>query len=112
MREQSCAELTEGFSAIGTKIDKFVLADSRALDWSSRRWRLLEEILRHQPDLVCLQEVDHFPFIEAALASTGYCGRSGVLRALSGLGTNLPSYFQILPEARLCLLLCTRQLWA
>ena len=65
------------------------MADSRALDWSSRRWRVVEEILRHQPDLVCLQEVDHFPFIEAALASTGYCGRSVVLRALPGLGNHL-----------------------
>ena len=80
--------MTERFSAIGTKIDKFVLADSRALDWSSRRWRLVEEILRHQPDLVCLQEVDHFPFIEAALASTGYSGRSVVPRGLFGLGNN------------------------
>merc|ERR1719189_3104476 len=25
--------------AIGTKIDKFVLADSKTLNWSSRRWR-------------------------------------------------------------------------
>ena len=73
----------------------------------------MEEILRHQPDLVCLQEVDHFPFIEAALASTGYSGRSGVLRALFGLGNNPHiSYFQILPEARLCLLLCAGQLRA
>jgi len=61
--------------AIGTKIDKFVLADSRTLDWSSRRWRVVEEIVRHQPDLVCLQEVDHYPFISSALASTGYSGR-------------------------------------
>jgi len=60
--------------AIGTKIDKFVLADSKTLDWSSRRWRVVEEIIRHQPDLVCLQEVDHYPFISAALASTGYSG--------------------------------------
>jgi len=61
--------------AIGTKIDKFVLADSRALDWASRRWRVVEEIIRHQPDLVCLQEVDHYPFISSALASSGYSGR-------------------------------------
>jgi len=52
-----------------------VLADSRALDWASRRWRVVEEIIRHQPDLVCLQEVDHYPFISSALASSGYSGR-------------------------------------
>ena len=75
LSEQSCSELTQRFSAIGTKIDKFVLADSRVLDWSSRRWRVVEEILSHQPDLVCLQEVDHYHYISASLASTGYSGR-------------------------------------
>ena len=52
-----------------------MLEDSRALDWSSRRWRVVEEIIRHQPDLVCLQEVDHYHFISSALASSGYSGR-------------------------------------
>ena len=56
-----------------------MLADSRALDWASRRWRVVEEIIRHQPDLVCLQEVDHYPFISSALASSGYSGRWEVL---------------------------------
>lgn len=63
------------FTAIGTKIDKFELSDPRALDWASRRWRILEEIIIHQPDVVCLQEVDHFPFISSALSSIGYSGR-------------------------------------
>ena len=45
-----------------------------ALDWSCRRWRLLEELVRHSPDILCLQEVDHFPLLERALASLGYSG--------------------------------------
>lgn len=43
--------------------------------WSKRRWRLLSEILRYQPDIVCLQEVDHYSLFEKALGSVGYTGR-------------------------------------
>ena len=63
------------FSAIGTKLDNFCLRDPRVLDWSSRRWRVLEEVLQHRPDVITLQEVDHFSFLAPALASVGYCGR-------------------------------------
>jgi len=61
--------------AIGTKLDNFCLRDPRILDWSSRRWRVLEEILQHRPDVITLQEVDHYTFLAPALASVGYCGR-------------------------------------
>ena len=61
--------------AIGTKLDNFCLRDPRILDWSSRRWRVLEEVLQHRPDVITLQEVDHFSFLAPALASVGYCGR-------------------------------------
>ena len=61
--------------AIGTKLDNFCLRDPRVLDWSSRRWRVLEEVLQHRPDVITLQEVDHFNFLAPALASVGYCGR-------------------------------------
>ena len=65
---------------------------------------MVEEIIRHQPDLVCLQEVDHFPFISSALASSGYSGRWEVLDNCGLKSSNLP--IQVLSEARLCLLLC------
>jgi nocturnin len=43
------------------------------LDWSSRRWSLLAELLRHDGDVITLQEVDHFSdFFEPALAAAGY----------------------------------------
>jgi len=60
---------------IGTKNDKFVRCPPSALDWSTRRWRLLEEIIRYDPDIVCLQEVDHFKLFEMSLGSVGYAGR-------------------------------------
>ena len=38
-----------------------------------RKWRLLQEILRTQPHILALEEVDHFPdFFEPVLASVGY----------------------------------------
>ena len=45
----------ESYLALGTKNDNFVVCPPEALDWSSRRWRLLEEIIRYQPDIMCLQ---------------------------------------------------------
>ena len=63
------------FLAIGTKNDKFVRCEPSALDWNTRRWRLIEEIIRYDPDIICLQEVDHFKLLELALGSLGYNGR-------------------------------------
>jgi len=60
---------------LGTKTDNFVRCDSSALEWTTRRWRILEEIIRYDPDVVCLQEVDHFKLIKKALGSIGYHGR-------------------------------------
>jgi len=34
----------------------------------------MEELVRYQPDILCLQEVDHFPLLERALSSLGYEG--------------------------------------
>lgn len=36
---------------------------------------MLEEIARHGADVVCLQEVDHFKFLQRNLAALGYEGR-------------------------------------
>jgi len=59
---------------LGTKNDKFVKCSPAALDWSTRRWRLLEEIVRYDPDVICLQEVDHLSLFTRALSSIGYNG--------------------------------------
>jgi len=60
---------------LGTKGDNFVSCPSEALSWAVRRWRILEELVRHQPDIICLQEVDHFHTLERALGSIGYTGK-------------------------------------
>jgi len=60
--------------ALGTKVDNFVQCHPSALDWKTRRWRMVEEIIQHDPDIVCLQEVDHFNFLQRALGSIGYTG--------------------------------------
>lgn len=59
---------------LGTKKDRFVRCSPVALDWSTRRWRLIEELVRYDPDIICLQEVDHYKLLEMALGSVGYKG--------------------------------------
>jgi CCR4-NOT transcription complex subunit 6 len=49
----------------------------RALSWDYRKHRLLAEILRHNADIICLQEVqaNHFEqFFSPQLSSSGYDG--------------------------------------
>ena len=77
--------------SLATGVDKFLVDADHTLDWRLRRWRIVREILSHDPDIVCLQEVDHyrsdhslqsshdivvyvFRFLEAALQSVGYTG--------------------------------------
>ena len=54
--------------------DNFVRCPDAALHWNFRRLRILEEILETDPDVLCLQEVDHFGFFQPALKSIGYLG--------------------------------------
>jgi len=59
---------------LGTKNDNFVKCPKSALDWRTRRFRMLEEIAQYDADVICLQEVDHFRFFQRALASLNYQG--------------------------------------
>eukprot|EP00741_Cyanophora_paradoxa_P006963 tig00001065_g6736.t1 len=55
----------------------FPAAPAAILDWGYRRWKLLEELLVREPDVLCMQEVDapHFAaFWEPELALAGYEG--------------------------------------
>jgi mRNA deadenylase 3'-5' endonuclease subunit Ccr4 len=54
----------------------FLQCPEQALDWDNfRKFRLLQEVLRHGPDVVALQELDHFDdFFQPALAHFGYEG--------------------------------------
>lgn len=60
--------------ALGKSNDNFVKCPAKALDWRTRRFRMLEEIARHDADVICLQEVDHFRFLKKSLAALGYAG--------------------------------------
>jgi hypothetical protein len=55
--------------------DQLAPADLASLQFSDRRWRLLLEIVSHSPDLLSVQEMDHFPdFFLPALSHFGYDG--------------------------------------
>lgn len=44
-----------------------------ALNWAERKYLILEEILTYRPDILCLQEVDHYyDTFQPILASLGY----------------------------------------
>ncbi|XP_071446924.1 nocturnin isoform X2 [Hetaerina americana] len=60
--------------ALGQENDNFMCCPEEALDWQTRRFQMLEEILEYNPDVICLQEVDHFGFLYRALSSVGYSG--------------------------------------
>lgn len=60
--------------ALGVKNDNFVACPDEALLWRTRRWRMLEEILSYKPDILCLQEVDHFNFLTQTLSTQGFSG--------------------------------------
>ena len=45
-----------------------------ALRWEKRRLYILLEILKEDPDILCMQEVDHFDYFKLALSKVGYDG--------------------------------------
>ncbi|KAJ1524982.1 hypothetical protein ONE63_009833 [Megalurothrips usitatus] len=60
--------------ALGTNNDNFVACPEAALDWNVRRPLMLQELAAACPDIICLQEVDHYKFLETALSPLGYRG--------------------------------------
>ena len=62
------------FAALCLTKDSFIKCPKDALIWETRRLKILEEILTYSPDILCLQEVDHFGYLKAALESVGYKG--------------------------------------
>ncbi|XP_058449856.1 nocturnin isoform X2 [Malaya genurostris] len=59
---------------LGMNNDGFVRCPVDALTWECRRYQLIQEIVQNDPDIVCLQEVDHFKFIQKILATQNYEG--------------------------------------
>ncbi|KAI1887682.1 hypothetical protein AGOR_G00192830 [Albula goreensis] len=61
--------------ALGEGKDSFVQCPLDALNWAERKYLILEEILTYRPDILCLQEVDHyFDTFQPILNSLGYHG--------------------------------------
>ncbi|PNF20554.1 Nocturnin [Cryptotermes secundus] len=60
--------------ALGQMNDNFVCCPDEALEWRSRRYHIIEEIVEYCPDVICLQEVDHFNFLKTVLGTQGYRG--------------------------------------
>ncbi|XP_042557677.1 nocturnin isoform X1 [Dipodomys spectabilis] len=59
--------------ALGEGKDNFVQCPAEALRWEERKCLILEEILAYQPDILCLQEVDHyFDTFQPLLSRLGY----------------------------------------
>ncbi|XP_052869595.1 nocturnin isoform X1 [Anopheles cruzii] len=59
---------------LGMHNDGFVRCPLEALTWDCRRYQLVEEIIQNDPDIICLQEVDHFKFLQKILATQNYEG--------------------------------------
>ncbi|CAN0176989.1 unnamed protein product [Ectocarpus fasciculatus] len=65
--------LCDGLSGAHPERGGFVYAPEGSLDWEKRRWKILEEILRWDCDVLVLQEVDHHhDFLSPMLAKEGY----------------------------------------
>ncbi|XP_068182381.1 nocturnin isoform X2 [Antennarius striatus] len=61
--------------ALGEGKDGFIRCPLEALNWQERKYLILEEILTYRPDILCLQEVDHYyDTLQPIMASLGYHG--------------------------------------
>lgn len=55
--------------------DSFPLVSSETLVWENRSIKLIENILKNNPDIICLEEVDHFDdWFLPKLSAHGYDG--------------------------------------
>lgn len=62
-------------AALGEGKDGFIRCPLDALKWQERKYLILEEILTYRPDVLCLQEVDHYyDTFQPIMASLGYQG--------------------------------------
>ncbi|KAM9375495.1 nocturnin-like [Pholidichthys leucotaenia] len=61
--------------ALGEGKDGFIRCPLDALSWHERKYLILEEILTYRPDILCLQEVDHYyDTFWPIMSSLGYHG--------------------------------------
>lgn len=62
-------------TALCNGTENFIKCPKEALNWQTRKFRCMEEILTYNPDVVCLQEIDHFKdFFQPLMRQIGYAG--------------------------------------
>ncbi len=67
--------LADGLSGLREDLGSFSRSSEDEMKWETRRWKLLYEILQYEPDVVTLQECDHFhDFFAPMLREKGYEG--------------------------------------
>jgi mRNA deadenylase 3'-5' endonuclease subunit Ccr4 len=67
--------LADGLSGLRKDLGAFSRARSEFMHWPNREYRLIYEMLQYQPDIIALQECDHYEdFFLPTLASYGYRG--------------------------------------
>ena len=53
--------------------DEHTKAPLKSFEWDNyRRWRTLQEIVRHNSDIICIEEADKYEEIKLYLHSIGY----------------------------------------
>jgi nocturnin len=67
--------LADGLSALRPNLGYFSRVGREVLDWDNRKEQLLQEIIQYDPDIITLQEVDHYyDFFFPQLSQRGYTG--------------------------------------
>jgi len=67
--------LADGLSGLRDDLGAFSRAKAEDLQWDNRKSRLLHEIVQYSPDVITLQECDHYyDFFFPELSEKGYIG--------------------------------------
>jgi mRNA deadenylase 3'-5' endonuclease subunit Ccr4 len=67
--------LADGLSGLREDMGGFSRAKREDLEWGRRKGLILQEILRHEPDVITLQECDHYQdYFLPELSAAGYTG--------------------------------------
>ena len=56
------------------RTNNFILCPEEDLDWETRKLRVLEEIVRYNPTILCMEEVDQYEYLTEFLTKLGYVG--------------------------------------
>ena len=67
--------LADGLAGLRPDLGRFNRASKEILNWDHRKIRILHEITQYEPDIITMQEVDHYyDFFLPELSARGYTG--------------------------------------